>query len=57
MSPAPMIAVMVVLIACAVAILISTIFGLLDLFEKKNCSHFCKICKYKKICDYYQNKK
>lgn len=57
MTPAPMIAVMVIIIACTIGIIITMIFGILDHFEKKNCSHFCKVCKYRHKCDYYQNKK
>lgn len=57
MTSAPMIAVTVILIACIVAILIAMIFSILDTLEKKNCSHFCHICKYRNICDWYNYKR
>ena len=57
MTSPNMIAVMVILVALFVAIIITVAFVVLDRFEKKNCSHFCKLCKYKKKCDYYLNKK
>lgn len=57
MTPPPMIALMVCIVACIIALIISVLFVLLDHFEKKHCSHFCRTCKYKNICDYYQNKK
>ena len=56
MTPAPMIAITVVLTACLVAIIITMAFSLIDYFEKKACHHFCFRCKYRDRCDYYQNK-
>ena len=57
MTPPQMIAMMVTLTSFIVALVITCIFCLLDTLEKKECHHFCKICKHKDICDYYQNKK
>ena len=57
MTPATMIAVMVILVAFLVALVITAIFCVIDTFYLKNCHHLCFFCKYKHRCDWYENKK